>query len=278
MTSPGRARLAVLGSPISHSLSPALHRAAYDVLGLPWTYDAIEVTAASLPRFIADLGDGWRGLSLTMPLKRAVLEIPIADVSATARSTGSANTLRIADDGISAENTDVFGIVQALAPATIARTVQILGAGATAASAVVAAAELGATRVVVSARVPERAERLAALGRELGMIVELGRLEAAPSGPVDLMISTLPGGSDTSMVPIQVGSGRDTLLDVAYHPWPSQLAARFEAAGGRVVPGSEMLAHQAIAQIRIFSTGDGAHPLPDEPRVLAAMRAAVGLG
>lgn len=274
-----RTKLAVLGSPIAHSLSPRLHRAAYHVLGLRWDYDAIEVDEASLPRFFADLDDGWRGLSLTMPLKHAVLDLPLTRVSDTARSTGSANTLTIGSDGVGADNTDVFGIVSAVTRASLRPTpgtVQVIGAGATAASAVVAASRLGSARVHLSARAPDKAERLRALGRELGVVVVAGRLDDAPSGPVDLVISTLPGGSDTSMIPLSSALG-STLLDVAYHPWPSELATRFAAAGGEVISGLEMLVHQAIAQIRLFTAADSTVPLPDEPSVLAAMRSAVGL-
>ncbi len=270
-----RTRLAVLGSPISHSLSPALHRAAYDVLGLDWTYDAIEVTEAHLAGFIAGLDDGWRGLSLTMPLKRAALELPLVSVDPGARATGSANTLRLTDDGIIAANTDVLGIVEALRGAGTPRSVWILGAGATAASAVVAAAQIGATRLHLSARSPERAGRLRELGLQQGVTVDIGRLDEPVEDASEITISTLPGGSDTSSVPIPRTTIGRTLLDVAYDPWPSALGERWATAGGTVVSGLEMLIHQAVAQIRLFAAADSTRQLPEEARVISAMRAAV---
>jgi len=271
-----RTRLAVLGSPISHSLSPHLHAAAYDVLGLPWTYEAIEVASGGLDRFVASLDDGWRGLSLTMPLKQEVLHLRLAAVSSLARETGSANTLVVGGTGAAAAwNTDVFGLVQALRRGRRPRSVQVLGTGATAASAVVAAAELGACHVHVSARSPEKAERLVALARGRGMTASAGALDAPAAHAPDLVISTLPGGAHVPLSPVPAA----TLLDVAYDPWPSPLATRWEAAGGVTVSGVEMLVHQAIGQIRLFGpeeTGaDLGVPLPREGDVLAAMREAV---
>ena len=85
-------RCAVLGRPIAHSLSPAMHRAAYARLELDWTYDACEVGEQDLPAFVAGLDDSWRGLSLTMPLKRAVLPL-LDEVSPVASQVGAANTV-----------------------------------------------------------------------------------------------------------------------------------------------------------------------------------------
>ncbi|RII92921.1 shikimate dehydrogenase, partial [Clavibacter michiganensis] len=162
-------RLAVLGSPIAHSLSPRLHAAAYAVLGLDWTYEAVECTGADLGGVIAGLGSDWRGLSLTMPLKRDVL--PLLDViDETARLAGAANTLLLERDAAGAvvrrgANTDVAGIVRALGAAGVERSQRavVLGAGSTAHSAVVALARMGAHEVVVAARRPEQGRELAPL-------------------------------------------------------------------------------------------------------------------
>ncbi|WP_431218107.1 shikimate dehydrogenase family protein [Leifsonia xyli] len=121
-------RLAVLGSPIGHSRSPELHRAAYDALGLDWAYEAIDVTEDALPDFVAGLGPEWRGLSLTMPLKKAVLPL-LAETDRIADQTGGANTVLIDGDELRGFNTDVAGIVRALQAAGLdeARYVHILG-------------------------------------------------------------------------------------------------------------------------------------------------------
>lgn len=152
-------RAAVLGSPIVHSLSPYLHRAAYEALGLrDWHYEAIECDEAALPGLLDGLGGGWAGLSLTMPLKRAVL--PLLDsVSELAVRVGGANTVVFSDGARHGDNTDVYGIVRALAEAGVAPpgTATVLGGGATASSALAALRELGLGEATLVVRTPARA-------------------------------------------------------------------------------------------------------------------------
>lgn len=278
-------RLAVLGSPIAHSQSPALHAAAYERLGLNWSYESADVASDDLSAFIESCGPEWRGLSLTMPLKRAVM--PLLDSAGqVARMAGTANTLLFDEDETSGRmlrgfNTDVAGIVRALAAAglTSARLVHILGGGATAASAMVAAAELGAEHVLLSVRSLERSAWLEQLAHTLGLAVGIRPLAHAGHTPseADLVVSTLPGGVDTGTNFAEAARRRALLLDVAYDPWPSPLALSWQEAGGRVLSGLAMLVHQALLQVRIFVAGDPELELPDEARVLAAMLDAVGL-
>lgn len=276
-------RLAVLGSPITHSRSPALHRAAYAVLGLDWEYQAVEVDSAGLSEFIASRTPDWRGLSLTMPLKREVM--PLLDrADPLAELTGAANTVLFAgnDDARSLVgfNTDVFGITQSLRDAGVERltTVRMLGAGATAASALVAAAQLGARRAVVSARSSHKLIALIELGEGLGVDVHAARPDGVDDGIIpEAVISTLPGGAEHAYR-FDEGTRRSAVLfDVAYDPWPSPLATAWLEVGGRVVPGIEMLVNQALMQVRIFVGGSPNLVLPGEERVLAAMRASIGL-
>ncbi|MEV4258880.1 hypothetical protein AB0J52_37460, partial [Spirillospora sp. NPDC049652] len=127
------ARAAVLGSPVAHSLSPVLHRAAYAGLGLDgWSYDAFEVGEDALEGFLAGLDGSWRGLSLTMPLKRVALSLADS-VSELAAKVGGANTLVLRDGRRAADNTDVHGIVTALREAELdgAASALVLGGGAT---------------------------------------------------------------------------------------------------------------------------------------------------
>ena len=123
-------RAAVLGSPISHSLSPALHRAAYAALDLPWRYEVIELLPAGLPAFLDGLDDHWVGLSLTMPLKQTVLPL-LGTASELVRITGAANTVVLTGSERHGHNTDVAGIVVALREAGLERpqTGAVLGAG-----------------------------------------------------------------------------------------------------------------------------------------------------
>lgn len=270
-------RLAVLGSPISHSRSPAIHRAAYAQLGLDWRYDAVDVTGQALPDFIESCGRQWRGLSLTMPLKRDILPLlhrrdPLVDV------VGGANTALFTDDGLAGFNTDVYGITRSLRDAGIGRLdeVLILGAGATAASALVASGQLGATRATVLARTPARASELIGLGSRVGVAVTAQFLEIQEIShdTPQLVLSTLPAGAELLSFRESTRE-RAALLDVAYDPWPSPLAQAWSAVGGTVISGLDMLIHQAVAQVRVFVHANPATPLLDEPEVLAAMRAAV---
>lgn len=270
-------RLAVLGSPIAHSKSPALHRAAYRALGLDWSYDAVEVPSGALAGFFDGLDASWRGLSLTMPLKQEVL--PMLDgLDELSRITGAANTVRFTDDGRRlGANTDVAGIVRALREAGVERTADgvVIGGGATAASALAALAELGAGTVRLAVRDAARAEDAVRVAHALGLRVEVEPIAAlADAAAADVTISTVPGRAELGVRP-SPALRASVLLDVAYDPWPSPLAELWAKAGGRVVPGILMLLHQALLQVRVFTSGDLLAPLDDEPRVLAAMRAAL---
>lgn len=274
--------LAVLGSPIAHSLSPALHSAAYRALGLDWRYSSREVKPGELAGFIEDLGPEWRGLSLTMPLKHEVLPL-VTDLDRVAKLTGAANTVLLGEDGgrrtLFGFNTDVVGIVRALAEngTTSASHVRIIGGGATASSALMAAAEVGAETVDVLVRTPSKAAPLVALGRSLGVVVTVSDITARVAGPgaADLVISTLPGGAQLDVALPDELRRSAVLFDVSYSPWPSALAQSWLDASGTVVSGLPMLLHQALVQVRIFVAGDPFEPLPDEDAVLAAMRAAL---
>lgn len=273
-------KLAVLGSPIGHSKSPQLHRAAYEALGMDWSYEAIDVTEDALPEFIAGLGPEWRGLSLTMPLKKAVLPL-LTETDRIAEQTGGANTVLLDGEAVRGFNTDVAGIVRALQAAGLeqAHYVHILGGGATAASAIVAAAELGADRVDAHVRDLERSAWIEPLANQLGLRVRIRPFAQADRSldVPDLVISTLPGGTTTEAVYTDSTRRRSVLFDVAYEPWPTPLARQWESVGGRVVSGLAMLAHQALLQVRVFVSGDPLQPLEDEEAVLAAMLDAVGI-
>ncbi|RXZ45761.1 shikimate dehydrogenase [Agromyces binzhouensis] len=272
-------RLAVLGSPIGHSKSPALHRAAYDRLGLDWRYDAIEVRSGEFAGFLerarGEADAAWRGLSLTMPLKHEVLA-HLDGADRLVELAGAANTVRFAEDGaLQGFNTDIGGIVRSLGDADLRRVHRgvLVGSGATASSALVAMAELGAVEVDVLVRNPDRAVGVQELGRRLGLVVRVRPLaELAVASSADLVVSTVPGGTDLGVAPSDALVGSALLLDVAYDPWPSALAAGWLERGGRVTHGLGMLLHQALLQVRVFVSGDPFEPLPDEAAVLDVMR------
>jgi len=267
----------VLGSPISHSKSPVIQRAAFEVLGLDWSYGAVEMTGDGLASFIEGLDDTWRGLSLTMPLKRDVIPL-LARRHELVDLVGGANTVLFTDEGLSGFNTDVQGAVTSFADVGVTHLdyVHILGAGATASSLLVAVAQLGATRVTVSARTPEKAAGLVDIGRQLDVEVtprEWGVTDRSLVIP-DAVISTLPGGANdmTFAEPIRE---RSVLFDVAYDPWPSALAQSWGEVGGTVISGLDLLINQAVGQLRIFVGSDLDATLPDETAIVSAMRAAI---
>ncbi|WP_042543529.1 shikimate dehydrogenase family protein [Leucobacter komagatae] len=273
---PGAALLAVLGSPIAHSKSPAIHAAAYEVLGLPWSYGREELEVPALEGFLAALGDDWRGLSLTMPLKEEAARLA-AVTDPVAAESGVVNTLlKLANGPAGAPqwagfNTDVAGLARAIQRAGLdASSTVVLGAGATAVSAVLAARSLGAERVAVAARRPEAAEDIA---QRFGGDVSGMTLGDEPGFTPTLIISTLPGHAGDA-APVPATFLAVPLFDVAYDPWPSPLALRWDAAGGVAHAGLDMLVEQALVQIRIFVNGDPDVPVADEESVLAAMRAA----
>ncbi len=269
-----RRRLAVLGSPIAHSKSPGLHRAAYRQLGLDWEYSARELRGNELDEFLGGLDESWRGLSLTMPLKQDVLPL-LHDIDEVAALTGAANTVLFDADGRRGFNTDVGGIVRALAEAGCDRIrhAALIGGGATAASALAAMAELGAESVRVFLRRPEAGATVVDFGRRLGLTVDVSQLaELGALTAADLVVSTVPGGTDLGVAASADLISRAVLLDVAYSPWPTKLAAEWLEGGGTVVDGLGMLLHQALLQVRIFVNGDPTAVLPGEDGVLAVMR------
>ncbi|MFI1374704.1 shikimate dehydrogenase [Streptomyces longwoodensis] len=256
-------RAAVLGSPIAHSLSPVLHRAAYDALGLTeWTYDRFEVDEAALPGFVDGLGAEWAGLSLTMPLKRAV--IPLLDeISDTAASVEAVNTLVFTGDGRrTGDNTDVPGMVAALRERGIEEvgSAAVLGAGATASSALAALSRVCTGEVVAYVRSEARAAEMRQWGERLDVELRTARWEdAAEALRAPLVIATTPAGA-TDALAHAVPERPATLFDVLYEPWPTPLAARWSMAGGAVVGGLDLLVHQAVLQVEQM-TGRAPAPL-----------------
>jgi shikimate dehydrogenase len=236
-------RSAVLGSPIAHSLSPALHRAAYAELGLDWTYEAIEVTEDGLAAFLDDLGDEWRGLSLTMPLKRVALDL-VDRCSEVATAVGSVNTILLGPDHGrgSGDNTDEPG----------ARAARIVGGGATAASIGHALAALGLTDLEIVVRDVSRAEVAAQVARRAGVEVIVQPIEHPLLEKVDLLVSTVPGDVVGSRSHELVESSR-SVFDVSYDPFPTPLVTAAEDAGLEVVTGLDLLAHQAALQVELMT-------------------------
>ncbi|GJF27587.1 shikimate 5-dehydrogenase [Kitasatospora sp. NE20-6] len=263
-------RAAVLGSPIAHSLSPVLHRAAYAALGMTERrYDRFDVDEAGLPEFIERIDPAeWAGLSLTMPLKRAI--IPLVDeVSETALAVDAVNTVVFRADGHrSGDNTDVPGLVNALRERGIGRVraASVLGAGATASSALAALAQICDGEVTVYVRSAGRAAEMQALGERLGLRLRTAAWDRGVEAlAAPLTISTTPVGATDGFAGA-LTDAPGALFDVLYHPWPTKLAEACAERGATVLGGLDLLLHQAVLQFEAF-TGAEAAPL-------AAMREA----
>lgn len=259
-----RHRVAVLGSPISHSRSPDIHRAGYRALGLvDWDYSRIEVTAETFVDVIAALDDSYVGFSVTMPAKEAALNFA-DEVTERAALVGSANTLVRTKTGWRADCTDIDGVYGACIQLNggssygenSQRSAVLIGAGGTARPALAALKKLEITAVTIIARSQERSTAAIDLAKELGLVVdfvdfinrEVIKEKVTASS---LVISTVPS---VGIAPIVESlSGATQLLDVIYHPWPTELATAVAANGGVVVGGLVMLLHQAVSQFEQFT-------------------------
>ena len=291
-------RAYVLGHPIAHSLSPALHRAAYAYLGeANLEYDRLDTLPEDLPAIMRGVRNPAgteeapyiAGLSVTMPLKTAVIQY-CDELSETARVTGAVNTVYPRGEKVLGDNTDVIGIVHALLHAGLKPNPEhdepaVIGGGATAISALTALHQLGYRRVSVYARSLHKLGDLQAVAERLGVQLSTVALAEFPAeqkarrhNPV---ISTLPAraadewASQLSGLKGASATHRPVLLDVAYNPWPSALASVWEASGGAVVSGLEMLLYQAVEQVLLFT--DCTLQPAELLGLINAMCAAVGL-
>lgn len=280
-------RAAVLGHPIVHSMSPILHSAAYEELGLAdWDYAKHDVDESQLPEFLASLGDDWAGLSLTMPLKQSVMPL-LHHIEPLAQVTGAVNTVLFSGRGagrmLVGTNTDVYGIVTALREGALPEPIKraaIIGAGATASSAMAALAELGCASPVVYVRNLGRTATLRMAAQRMGVSPtfevlrpvgsensgsESSRSETAASeiAGYDAVVSTLPPFAADELAGQIVACGakpRGILLDVAYDPAPTALIKAWREATGiaaSAITGERMLLHQAVEQVRLMTGKTG---------------------
>lgn len=281
-TEPGSGLLAgIVGSPVAHSMSPVLHSAGYRALGLNgWRYERLECDADGFAGLLAGLDAGWRGLSVTMPAKRAALAA--ADVvTDRAAAVGAANTVtRLADGSWCADCTDVQGVRGALLAAAGFDPADghpgpgvLLGAGGTAAAALAAFAELGLRHAVLVVRDPARAADTVHAAERVGVAVTVRRWSdvdfAGLAEQARVLVCTVPSAAIESVLPALTAAR--CVLDVIYHPWPTPLAESLQHKGKPVANGLDMLLHQAFDQ---FEQHTG-HPAP-RAAMRDALRAEVG--
>lgn len=236
-----------------------MHRAAYAALGLDWSYGAFDVAEGELREFVSERRDGWRGYSVTAPLKREAAALA-ASRDADVKTLGVANTLVAADAGWAAHNTDVPGAMNALREVGVesVQTVRIVGGGATAASLALAAQRLGAREVELRVRDTGRAAPTASAVESLGLAVSVVPLDVDVVESVDLLVSTVPGAALAGREHAWVGAA-EAVFDVVYDPWPGALMPSAQSDGTPFVSGLDLLAHQAVLQVDLM-TGRAVDP------------------
>ncbi|MEI8231748.1 MAG: shikimate dehydrogenase [Actinomycetes bacterium] len=261
---------AVVGDPVTHSLSPSIHQAAYKYLGLDYSYRANQVSAGDLPAFVKENTTQFDGFSVTMPLKFEAAEI--ASKASDLLGTGVANTLVKTDSGWNGYNTDISGISFALAEcfATSPSTVAVLGAGATARSALVTISQQGFSNVTICARNLTKASELIQLCNSMGLALEILSLDEFGDNQ-DLTINTLPNGA----ADLLIGAGQQSgwLLSANYAGSDAEFKNLFSPL--QVVSGVEMLLGQALEQIRLFTGLDLDFSKVDSAALISAMRSAL---
>jgi shikimate dehydrogenase len=248
-------RCAVLGDPIDHSLSPVIHNAAYRELGLAdWSYGAVLVGSGHLAAFLDALDPAhWRGLSLTMPLKREAVPL-LGTHDEWVAATGACNTVVLdADGGRHGLNTDVTGALMVLneLEEPVERAV-VLGGGATATSVLLALAERGLRHVTLVVRNPDRAadivHAVAAHRSAPEVAVRTFADVGSASLAADVLVSTVPA---SAQVPDLLAALAEVpvVFDVVYEPWPTPLAQAAELSGRTRFSGLDLLVAQAANQV-----------------------------
>ncbi|MCY3836059.1 MAG: shikimate dehydrogenase [Anaerolineaceae bacterium] len=261
MTGGGTQRVGIIGWPLGHTLSPAMHRAAFQALGMTdWRYDALPIPPDQLGSHLRQLRDegGYRGLNVTIPLKEAVL--PFVEADETAAALGAVNTIDFRTKG--GHNTDVGGLLADLAAHELhlpRRRTLILGAGGAARAAVYALAQAGAV-LAMHNRTVARAERLIA---ELGAQVELLQAQELATWRPQLVVNCTSVGMmkegeprATEQSPWPAGVPIPTMMtvyDMVYRPARTKLMAQVEAQGGRGISGLGMLVQQGALSFAIWT-------------------------
>ena len=244
-------KAAVLGSPIAHSLSPLLHNAAYEALGIEGEYSAIEIQGSSLVDFLdQSLNQGWDGFNLTMPLKESVFDSGAVTFDESATRIKSANTLLRGEDGFEATSTDMTAFARLLSDVCVDRTA-IIGGGGTSRAAIGALADR-ATSIDLILRTPGRADMARAIAPKVSF--EVKGMDSALSG-YDLVINTTPAGAADHFAP-HLTDVSALYFESLYSPWPTELLFTWKELGGATLNGVDLLVEQALDAIALITGKD----------------------
>ena len=253
----GRRLAALIGSPVAHSLSPAIHQAAFDAAGIDWSYVAFDVAEGDAAAAIEAMRVlGIAGMSVTMPHKRDVADA-VDRLEPAARALQSVNTVSWDGDELVGSSTDGAGFVASLAEAGVevdGARVAVIGAGGAARSVVDALGRAGSTDITVLNRTREHAELAATLASaaSVGITSDIGRADIvvnATSVGMGVEVDGPDGDTpdDLPCDPSMLRSGQ-IVVDLVYHPIRTAWLRAAEAQGSRTVDGLGMLIHQAALQ------------------------------
>jgi shikimate dehydrogenase len=245
-------KAAVLGSPISHSLSPQLHSLAYEFLGIKGSYTSFDVPAGTLKDFLQDKLRDWTGFSLTMPLKEEAITCA-SFIDPLAKKISSGNTLINENGSWKLFSTDVMGFQKAwqFHNSSQPKSILIIGSGATARAAAAAFDSTGSF-IQILHRSPEREESIRGS-------VENSQLDFLPWMYTDqilncdLVINTTPKFALDQFASQIREEPLGIFFDVIYDPWPTEFAKAWMKSGARIISGLELLISQGIEQIRMFT-------------------------
>ncbi|MGH7496250.1 MAG: shikimate dehydrogenase [bacterium] len=260
-----RPRLAVIGDPISHSLSPALQGFLIQYFNLSFTYEAVRVSARALPAFIKELRAGnFSGANVTIPHKQAVMPL-LDDLSETASQIGAVNTITSAAGLLTGHNTDAPGFLRAVQGAEIElknQKVLILGAGGAATAVLHVLLEAGASTIYLCNRSDARAEKLRgalsdAHQDKLRVITWDDRGNWLQTRPVTVIVNTtsagMPPQQQLSPLPKSALYEALTLIDLIYNPMETVLLREAKQAGAKTLNGLAMLIYQGVAALELWS-------------------------
>ena len=251
----GSTRLAaVIGSPVRHSLSPAIHNAAFAAAGLDWVYVALEVLPGQAPAAFEGMRAlGIAGLSVTMPHKDAAF-LAVDSRSVAAERMRAVNCVQLVDGALVGHNTDGDGFVDSLrADAAIdpsGMRIVVVGAGGAARSVVEALGRAGAGELVVVNRTAERAAEAAELG---GSAARVGSWDDVRGADLVVNATSVGLGGSGLAIPTELLRAGQVVADLVYHPLETPLLAAARAVGARAVDGLGMLVHQAARQFSLWT-------------------------
>ncbi len=258
-------KLAVIGDPISHSLSPALHKFFIDRFHLPFSYEARRVTAQDLPNFLREAkSSGYRGFNVTIPHKQAILPL-LDELSETADAIGAANTVIIEDGAAIGENTDVSGFLSMIRLAAVdlsRREVLVIGAGGAARAVIFALQQAGVSRIFVCNRSPQRLQQCAswmsttlAKKWEAWSWDELEEMVKNQKPEIIINATSIGMHPNIEQSPLSAAffSPAMTVVDLVYNPLLTRLLRDASQAGARIVHGLNMLIMQGVAAMELWS-------------------------